>query len=125
MGHSLLYHPIDMQKLYSWCHALGTSIESFNMPLFFILSGLLFSFSYKGVKQQYVGKVRRLLIPYVFTMAILIGVKLILPVSMSYNSAVMGGGKSLILNSLFYGGDRWFVYVMFLIYVILILFKAF
>lgn len=34
-----------------------------------------------------------------------------------------GGIKSLLINALFYGGDRWFVYVLFLIYVILIPFK--
>ena len=91
LGHSLLYHPIDMQVLYPWGHQLGTSIESFNMPLFFILSGYLFAMSKKGIKEQYEGKVKRLLIPYLFTMTILIGMKLILPASMSYNSAVGGG----------------------------------
>ena len=120
LGHSLLYHPIDMQALYPWCYTLGKTIESFNMPLFFILSGYLFAISQKGIKEQYKGKVKRLLIPYLFTMAVLIGMKLVLPASLTYNSAVGGGIKSLIINALFYGGDRWFVYVMFLIYVVLI-----
>lgn len=34
-----------------------------------------------------------------------------------------GGDKSLVVNAFFYGGDRWFVYVMFLVYAILIPFK--
>ena len=91
LGHSLLYHPIDMQALYPWCQTLGTSIESFNMPLFFVLSGYLFAKSNRGVKEQYKGKVKRLLIPYLFTMTCLIGMKLVLPASMSYNQAVGGG----------------------------------
>ncbi len=123
LGHSILYHPIGMEAMYPWCHQLATTIGSFNMPLFFILSGYLFSKSQKGVKEQYEGKVKRLLIPYLFTMTILIGMKLVLPASMSYNQAVGGGYKSLVINALCYGGDRWFVYVMFLIYVILIPFK--
>ena len=123
LGHSILYYPIDMQALYHWCSHLGTTIASFNMPLFFILSGYLFAKSQKGIKEQYEGKVKRLLIPYLFTMAILIGMKLVLPASMSYNAAVGGGYKSLVVNALFYGGDRWFVYVMFLVYAILIPFK--
>ena len=95
LGHSILYHPIEMEVMYPWCHHLATSIISFNMPLFFILSGYLFAKSRKRVKEQYEGKVKRLLIPYLFTMAILIGMKLVLPASMSYNSAV-GGGINLL-----------------------------
>ena len=94
LGHSILYHPIAMETMYPWCHQLATSIGSFNMPLFFILSGYLFSKSRKDIKDQYEGKVKRLLIPYLFTMAILIGVKLVLPPSMSYNQAV--GGVNLL-----------------------------
>lgn len=123
LGHSILYYPIDMQEQYPWCQVLGLSISSFNMPLFFLLSGYLFAKSQKGMKAQYEGKMKRLLIPYLFTMTIIIGMKLILPTSLSYNSAVEGGFKSLVINALFYGGDRWFVYVLFLIYVILIPFK--
>lgn len=90
LGHSILYHPIQMGDMYPWCHLLATSITSFNMPLFFILSGYLFAKSQKGVKEQYEGKVKRLLIPYMFTMSIIVGMKLLLPASMSYNSAVGG-----------------------------------
>lgn len=31
-----------------------------------------------------------------------------------------GGGKSLIVNALLYGGDRWFVYTLFIIFLLLI-----
>ena len=123
LGHSILYHPIEMEAMYPWCHWLVTSIISFNMPMFFILSGYLFAKSQKGVKESYEGKVKRLLIPYLFTMAILIGMKLVLPTSMSYNKSVGGGFSSLVINALCYGGDCWFVYVMFIICVILIPFK--
>lgn len=62
----------------------------------------------------------RILVPYLFTMLILVCMKLVLPTSMSYNSATDGGYKSLIINALFYGGDRWFVYTLFFIFMLLI-----
>lgn len=120
LGHSILYHPIQMVKLYPWCEVLNSVISSFNMPMFFVISGYLFSKSQKSTVELYKGKVMRILIPYIFTMLILVCVKLILPTSMSYNSSAGGGYKSLIVNMLCYGGDRWFVYVLFIIFLFLI-----
>lgn len=119
LGHSILYHPISM-FCYSWCHWLSNFITSFNMPMFFIISGYLFSKSEKSTAELYKGKTMRILIPYLFTMLILVCVKLVLPPSLSYNSAVFGGYKSLIINALCYGGDRWFVYTLFIIFLQLI-----
>ena len=120
LGHSILYHPIKMGSLYLWCHTLGQFIVSFNMPMFFIISGYLFSKTRKSTAELYKGKSMRILIPYLFTMLILVCVKLVLPTSMSYNSAAEGGIKSLVVNALCYGGDRWFVYTLFIIFLLLI-----
>ena len=62
----------------------------------------------------------RILIPYLTTMVVIIGMKLLLPNEMSYNKAVNNGVGSLILNALLYGGDRWFVYVIYIIFLLLI-----
>lgn len=120
LGHSILYHPIQLGALYPWCHTLGQFIVSFNMPMFFIISGYLFSKTRKSAAELYKGKTMRILVPYLFTMFILVCVKLVLPASMSYNSAAGGGIKSLVINALCYGGDRWFVYTLFFIFVLLI-----
>lgn len=119
LGHSILYHPIQMIDI-PWCHALDRFIASFNMPMFFIISGYLFSKSKKSTAELYKGKTIRILVPYLFTMLILVCVKLMLPASMSYNSAVGGGVKSLITDALCYGGDRWFVYTLYIIFLLLI-----
>lgn len=119
LQHSILYHPINMANV-PWCHTLACFIVSFNMPMFFIISGFLFSKTKKSTAELYKGKTMRILIPYLFTMLIVVCVKLVLPASMSYNQAVLGGGKSLISNALLYGGDRWFVYTLFIIFMILI-----
>lgn len=90
------------------------------MPMFFIISGFLFSKSRKNTVELYKNKTLRILVPYLFTMLILICVKMMLPSSMSYNSAVTGGYKSMIMDALCYGGDRWFVYTLYLIFLLLI-----
>lgn len=120
LGHSILYHPIQMGSMYPWCNTLSLFILSFNMPMFFIISGYLFSKTRKSTTELYKGKTMRILVPYLFTMLILVCVKLVLPDSMSYNSAAGGGIKSLIMNALCYGGDRWFVYTLFFIFLLLI-----
>lgn len=91
LGHSILYHPIRMIDMASWLRPLDDFIISFNMPMFFIISGYLFSKSQKSTAELYKGKTLRILVPYLFTMLILVGVKLLLPTSMSYNSAAGGG----------------------------------
>ena len=91
LGHSILYHPIQMGSLYPWCNTLAHFIVSFNMPMFFIISGYLFSKTRKSTTELYKGKTMRILIPYLFTMLILVCVKLVLQASLSYNSAAGGG----------------------------------
>lgn len=119
LGHSVLYHPINMNTI-PWCLVLSRFITSFHMPLFFLISGYLFSKTTRTTADLYKGKTLRLLIPYLFTMVIIIGMKLIFPQRLSYNSAVGGGIKSLIINFLLYGGDRWFVYTLYIIFLLLI-----
>lgn len=91
LGHSILYHPIKLASLCPMFHTLADFIVSFNMPMFFIISGYLFSKTRKSTAELYKGKTMRILVPYLFTMLILVGVKLVLPASLSYNSAVGGG----------------------------------
>lgn len=120
LGHSILYHPIKMVDMYEWCYWLGAFIDSFNMPIFFLISGYLFFKTEKSTKELYKGKTLRLLIPYLTTMAIIVGMKSLLPSSMSYNTSAQNGTISMIIDTLVYAGDRWFVYVLFIIYPALI-----
>lgn len=120
LAHSMIYYPIHMCGMYHWCYVLDRILTSFNMPMFFIISGYLFSKTNKSTGELYRGKTLRILIPYLFTMTIIIGMKLVLPTEISYNKSVEGGLSSMISNALLYGGDRWFVYILYLIFLFLI-----
>lgn len=53
-------------------------------------------------------------------MAVIICIKFVLPTEISYNKAAKGGVWSLIINTLCYKGDRWFVYTLYIIFLLLI-----
>lgn len=119
LDHSIIYHPIDLKTIYPWCMQLWDFITSFNMPLFFIISGFLFSRSKRDSLSLLNSKILRLAIPYLFTMLIVELGKYLLPGSMAKNE--MGGGIFDVLdNVLLHGGDRWFVYVLFVMTIIVI-----
>lgn len=117
LGHSIIYHPIELANMYEWCHILERFIASFNMPLFFIISGYLFSLSKKNTVQTCKDKFKRLVIPYLFTMLIVVTSKMILPAEMSYSSSA-GMLFAMLKTWLVSGGDRWFVYVLFLVFLV-------
>lgn len=117
LGHSIIYHPIELAAMYDWCDILGISISSYNMPLFFLISGLLFGFSKKDNITVLKDKVKRLFVPYVFAMTIIHVGKLMLPSSMAWKQS--GGGIIDVLTDIFLmGGDRWFVYVLLWIFIL-------
>lgn len=116
MGHSILYYPPGLFADCQWSKVLGQMIVSCNMPLFFFISGLLFAYSKKRNLEVVKDKVRRLLIPYLFTMMLVVIAKQFLPADMSANS---GGGAFFWISNIFvYGGERWFVYVLMWIFLL-------
>lgn len=122
LGHSVIYHPINLMEEYDWCVWFHKFITSFNMPVFFIISGYLFSFSKKNNKELFKAKTRRLFIPYLSTMAIVGVAKFVLP-SLSYGFA--GDVRSFLIDVFVYGGDRWFVYTLFLMSLFFIPFRRY
>lgn len=116
MGHSILYYPPGLFAGCQWSKVLGQMIVSCNMPLFFFISGLLFAYSKKSNMEVVKDKVRRLLIPYLFTMLLVVIAKQFLPADMSANAG--GGGIFWLANIFVYGGERWFVYVLMWIFLL-------
>lgn len=112
LGHSIIIGPINLHQVL-WCKTLYNYIYYFHMPLFFIISG--FCYSFKDDYGQYVlTKVKRILIPYlVFSCIDLI------PRHMFPN--FINGTNPLtndIFNIIFKGGQYWFLYVLFSIFII-------
>jgi len=91
IGHSILYYPPGLFANCEWSHYVGSMVYSCNMPLFFFISGLLFAYSKKSNVEVVKDKVRRLLIPYLFTMAIVLLAKVFMPAGMAYNTNGGGG----------------------------------
>lgn len=121
MGHSILYYPSGLFEGWQW-KVLGKMIVSCNMPLFFFISGLLFAYSKKSNREVVKDKVRRLLVPYLFTMMLVIIAKQFLPADMS--AYHVGGGVISWISIIFvYGGERWFVYVLMWIFLLCLFFR--
>lgn len=121
LSHSILYYPIELAGIYNWCGILETSLISFNMPLFFVISGLLFAKSKKPDKLILYNKTIRLLVPYLVVMTIITIAKFILPKSFAYKNLI---DINIILKDIFLnGGDRWFVYVLFILFIIILIIR--
>ena len=106
--HSIIVYPINLQEN-NMLKSLYDYISVFNMPLFFFISGVCFS--YKGNYREYIiKKIKRILIPY-FSVSVLNFIcKLVLPGLINKQVSI----GSFITDTLLYGGEYWFLYVMFI-----------
>ena len=110
LDHSVLYYPLDFRAEYLGCKIISNFTSSFFMQCFFIVSGFLFYSNNKSYFLVLKDKIKRLAVPYIFICGISLCVKFANP-SLAYVS------KSSLSDYLYYylfdGGDRWFVYALF------------
>ncbi len=93
-----------------WGAALYNFIYSFHMPLFFVISGFCYN-QHISYKKFLIQKSRYLLVPYfVFSIATLLMQK-VLPFFTLVNYSL----QDEIQQILFFGGNIWFIYVLFII----------
>lgn len=110
LGHNFNLYGLEWNKLFLYLH--GT-IYSFHMPLFFFISGLL-SNTKKDINLEkfYKGKLKRLLVPYLFINLVDFFPRTLFP---KLVNSEFGGAKEI----LFYGTKiSWFVYTLFIIFMI-------
>ena len=119
VGHSILYYPPGLFAECVWSQYLRNMILSCNMPVFFMISGLLLGLSKKSNIEVAKAKIKKLLIPYLVTMAIVVVGKFFMPASMAMNP-LNGGVGDIFMDVFVYGGDRWFVYVLMWIFLLAI-----
>lgn len=107
--HGVIEYPIDLREMYPWCDWLFRMLAAFHMPLFFVLSG--FVYSCKNYAEYMKKRCLRLALPY-FVFA---GASIVLhSVAGSLVNGDAGRGEGLA-NLLLYGADYWFLYSLFLI----------
>lgn len=89
------------------CNLLYDFIYSFHMPLFFIVSGFVFSVK-ENLKQHVWNIFRSLLVPYVFFNLFTIFLQQLLPFFSIEERSVGEQIRTMVLN----GGNLWFIYVL-------------
>ncbi|MBR4544994.1 MAG: acyltransferase family protein [Oscillibacter sp.] len=112
LGHAIIVFPINLHEN-ATCLWLYNFIYSFHMPFFFCLSGFLFSF-HEDYRSYLWKKVKRIAVPYLIF-------NLVDMVPRSMFGFLFNRPRSLpesLLSILFYGGEFWFLYVLFILYMI-------
>jgi len=107
--HGIIEYPIDLRALYPWCDWLFRMLAAFHMPLFFVLSG--FVYSCKAYVPYLKKRALRLLLPY-FVFG---GGSVLLH---AVGGSLVNGGATIaegIKSLLLYGADYWFLYTLFVI----------
>lgn len=112
LGHSIILYPVDLHQN-GICEFIFRWLSSVHMPLFFVISG--FCFSYQGGYRKYIWKkVKRLLVPYLVFNALDVVPRYLFP---SLVNRPRGIGES-VQKIIFDGGEYWFLYVLFIIFLI-------
>ena len=113
--HSFIKFPIYMLDI-PWCKYAMAIHGTFYLNVFFLVSGYLFAHSKpRTFTENFKKKASRLLIPYLGYEAINLGVKLALPQLVNRK---VGGQLEYVEDMIFKGGELWFVYVLFIIFLI-------
>lgn len=112
LGHGIILYPIDLHQN-AVCEFVFQWLSSVHMPLFFMISG--FCFSYRGSYGQFIWKkVKRLLIPYfVFNILDLIP-RYLFPGLVNRPRQIAESVHKIIFD----GGELWFLYTLFIIFLI-------
>lgn len=112
LGHSIILYPIDLHQN-NVCDFVFRWLSSVHMPLFFVISG--FCFSYHGTYRQFIWKkVKRLLVPYfVFNILDLIP-RYLFPNLVNRPRGISESVQKIVFD----GGEYWFLYTLFIIFLI-------
>lgn len=114
LSHAIIYYPVNLHEI-SWCQCLFNFVSAYGNRLFFVLSG----YCYKSIEMEkhrtyFTKKVKRLVIPYFAYNFLDLIPRALLPMFVNRPRDV---GSSL-WKILFYGGEYWFLYTLFEIFLI-------
>lgn len=113
LGHSIIYYPINLHNNLT-CESIFKFVVSVHIPLFFLVAGYCYSFK-SSYKDYICKKIKRLMIPYfIFNF-----------IDMFLRATVTGminrsrGIAESLYKIFFEGGEYWFLYVLFLIFLLI------
>ena len=113
--HSIIIYPVNLLEN-QLCLRAWTFDHTYFMQIFFLVSGFLFAKSTsKPFKQFLYGKIERLLLPYICYEGVNLIVKLVAPVLVNRKIVSIG---HYLYALLFTGGELWFLYVLFIVFII-------
>lgn len=113
LGHCFQFQGLNIMDKSSFFIYVHDTIYSFHMPLFFIISGFLANITTDNkkinLKKYYVGKIKRIFVPYIFINLVDFGARTCFP---KVINTQFEGWKSVLLR-----GTKitWFIYVLFII----------
>lgn len=114
-SHSFIHYPVELADI-EWCKCILNIITSFYMPVFFLISGYLFSFSRpRSFMDNFKNKTKRLFLPYFSYEILNLFIKLVAPSLVNRKIDSIG---AYLENFLLRGGELWFLYVLFIIFLI-------
>ncbi len=112
LGHGIILFPINLHRN-TVCNFIFRWLSSVHMPLLFLISG--FCFSYKQSYKIYIWKkIKRILIPYIVFNAIDFFPRAWFPNLVNRPRGIIES----IVKILFNGGEYWFLYTLFVIFLI-------
>ena len=121
LEHAFAVKYIDLTGI-GWCQNTVEIIKSFNMQLFFIMSGFLFANSRQiSFKKAYKSKIDRILVPMLFFAFLSFVVAFFF--SSFLNTEVILS-QSLLVDWFIYGECNWFLYTILIIFFIAIPLKS-
>lgn len=112
LGHSVIYVPINLMEI-KWCETMYKYICMFHMPLFFIISGFLFTYK-ANYKVYIIQKIKRILVPYIIFSIIDLFPRHLFPSLINGNNPLCED----IYNIILFGGQYWFLYTLFYIFLV-------
>lgn len=115
LGHAVIRYPVNLHDIpstkviYDW-------VETTHMPLFFFVSGYCYSIreGREGFSTYLYKKIRRILIPYTIYNIIDIIPRFFLPSLVNRPRSI----TESIIEILLYGGEYWFLYSLFLVFLL-------
>ena len=113
-SHSMILYPKNIHDL-PWCHNIANIISTYFLVSFFMVSGFLFSGRKQSFKEVFIGKSKRLLMPYFCFSILNLFMKLIMP---SLVNKQIESIPSYLAKLFLFGGEIWFLYTLFIIMIV-------